>query len=151
MRVIVTGSRSWYCPALAELVVGRLIARHGPDLVIIHGAAPGVDQAFSDAAEEMGVMVEPHPAQWAEIHHPRAVVRRDRNGIPYDSAAGPRRNEAMVRMGAGLCLAVHRNIRSSKGTRDCARQAIAAAIPTWLIDSDEANPVRLRADDDRLG
>ena len=151
MRVIVTGSRSWYCPALAELVVGRLVARHGAGLVIVHGGAEGVDRAFAEAAEDAGVEAEPHPAQWGEIHHPRAVVRLDRNGIPYDAGAGPRRNATMVRMGAGLCLAVHRDLAASKGTLDCARQAVAAKIPTYLIATDEAIPFRLRAGDARLG
>ena len=51
LRVIVTGSRSWYCPALAELVVGRLVAKHSGSLVIVHGDAPGVDRSFAEAAE----------------------------------------------------------------------------------------------------
>jgi hypothetical protein len=56
----------------------------------------------------------------------------------------------MVRAEAGLCLAVHRFLMNSKGTKDCARQAIEAGIPTYLIDSEKAVPKRLRADDPRL-
>jgi hypothetical protein len=55
----------------------------------------------------------------------------------------------MIRAGAALCVAVHRNIRASKGTKDCARQAIAAGIPTWLIDGDDARPRRLEGKDVR--
>ena len=150
MRVIVTGDRHWDCLGLAELVVARLVARHGADLVIVHGDATGVDRAFADAAEDAGVTVESHPAQWGEINHPRAVIKRDRNGHPYDSAAGPRRNGAMVARGAGLCLVVHRDLGASRGTKDCARQAIAAGIPTWLVASDDPDPARLSADDPRL-
>lgn len=149
-RIIITGSRSWYCPGLAEIIVNRLIARHGPDLVIVHGEAPGVDQSFAEAAEELGVDVEPHPARWDDLYAPGAIVRRDARGMPYNASAGPRRNSIMVAAGAGLCLALHRDIASSKGTKDCARQAIGARIPTWLVDSDEANPTRLLADDPRL-
>jgi hypothetical protein len=56
----------------------------------------------------------------------------------------------MVAKGAGLCIAVHRFLMNSKGTKDCVLQAIAAGIPTWLIDSEDGEPVRLRADDPRL-
>jgi len=39
---------------------------------------------------------------------------------------------------------------NGKGTKDYCRQAIEAGIPTNLVDSDEAKPKRLRADDPRL-
>jgi hypothetical protein len=57
----------------------------------------------------------------------------------------------MVDAGAGLCLALHRYLANSKGTRDRARRAIAAGLPTHLIDSERAQPRRLRAGDARLG
>jgi hypothetical protein len=63
--------------------------------------------------------------------------------------ARPIRNGEMVRAGAGLCLAVHRFTFNSKGTKDYARLAVEAGIPTYLIDSEEAVPKRLRADDPR--
>ena len=56
----------------------------------------------------------------------------------------------MVAAGAGLCIAVHRYVFNSKGTKDCANQAIAAGIPTYLIDGDEGKPKRLRKGDPRL-
>ena len=40
--------------------------------------------------------------------------------------------------------------RASRGTKGCARLAIEFGIPTWLIDPDEARPVRLVAGDVRL-
>ena len=49
------------CPALAELVVGRLVARHGGALVIVHGAAPGVYQSFVEATERAKVELHPSP------------------------------------------------------------------------------------------
>ena len=51
---------------------------------------------------------------------------------------------------AGLCIAVPRFLPGSKGTKDCARRAIAAGIPTYLIDSERAVTKRLKADDPRL-
>src|SRR5262245_52005376 len=46
MRIIVTGDRNWYAPDLAEQVINRLILRYGPSLVIVHGAATGIDRSF---------------------------------------------------------------------------------------------------------
>jgi len=50
----------------------------------------------------------------------------------------------MIRAGAELCIVVHRSLATSRGDKDCALQAIAAGIPTYLIDSEEAVPRRLR-------
>ena len=126
-RVLVTGSRSWPCHEVASIVVNRLLARHGTGLVIVHGAAPGVDSAFHAAAMSRGAACEPHPADW------------DRLG----KCAGPIRNQTMVDAGAVLCIAVHRDLAGSRGTRDCVRRALAADIPVWLIDSDEVKPKRI--------
>jgi hypothetical protein len=120
VRILITGSRDWACHELAESVIARLIARYGPNLVIVHGGARGVDLSFEMAAKEHDLVTEPHPADWSQ-------GRR----------AGPLRNEAMVAAGATLCIAVSRDIKSSKGTAGCARLALAAGIPTVLIDNDE--------------
>jgi hypothetical protein len=42
-----------------------------------------------------------------------------------------------------MCLASHRAISASKGTKACARRAIETGIPTYLIDTDAAVPKRL--------
>ena len=99
--------------------------------MIVHGDATEVYESFGTAAKGLGVTVEPHPADW------------DRLG----KRAGPIRNGETIKAGADLCIAVHRFIFNSKGTKDCARQAIAAGIPTYLIDSEKAVPKRLPADD----
>jgi hypothetical protein len=144
VRIIVTGDRNWYCPDLAERIVNRLVARYGPDVVCVHGGATGVDRSFAEACETVGVQQEAHPARWEERDAPGAVIRYDRRGRPYNANAGPQRNGEMVKAGARLCIAVHRDINASKGTKDCARQCIAAGIPVWLIDGEDAEPVRVR-------
>lgn len=78
------------------------------------------------------------------------MVSHDRRGWPYNANAGPIRNAEMVADGVEMCLALHRAISASKGTKDCARRVIAAGIPTYLIDSEKAEPKRLRAGDVRL-
>jgi YspA, cpYpsA-related SLOG family len=86
MRILITGDRHWRCDDLAEQVLNRLLARYGPDLVVVHGGAPGVDQAFSVAARELGITVEPHVADWRGL----------------GNIAGPARNREMVEAGADL-------------------------------------------------
>jgi hypothetical protein len=84
MRVIITGDRNWYAPELAAEVVKRLLVRYGPDLVIVHGAAPGIDWSFTQACADRGVKVEAHPARWDDLDDPDAVIRRDKSGRPYN-------------------------------------------------------------------
>jgi hypothetical protein len=73
------------------------------------------------ACQTLGVTVEPHLADWKGL----------------GNIAGPTRNREMVESGADLCIALHRSIETSKGTRDCVRQAAKsfptrAAITAWL-------------------
>lgn len=130
-RVLVTGSRHWYCLSIADRIVRKLTQRHG-DVVIVHGAAPGVDSAFASAAEiNSNVVQEPHPADWNS----------------FGPGAGPRRNQEMVDLGADICLAVHSDLTNSKGTKDCVRRAIKAGIPVWMIDSEDTSlkPARIQS------
>lgn len=134
MRVVITGCRHWNAYELAEQVVNRLLARYGPGVIIVHGAATGIDAAFREACEALGVEHEPHPARWDE----------------HGKRAGPIRNQEMVDAGAQMCIAFHRAISASKGTRDCVRRALAAGIACYLIDGDHGVPKRIHADDPRL-
>jgi hypothetical protein len=149
MRVIITGDRAWHAPALAAEVVKRLLVRYGPDLVIVHGGATGIDWSFTQACANLGVKVEVHPARWDHLDVPGAVIRENKYGVRYNANAGPIRNAEMVAAGAGLCVALHRFLRQSRGTKDCVRRAIEAKIPTYLVDSEQGRPRRLLADDPR--
>jgi hypothetical protein len=134
MRILVTGDRHWNCTDLAERVVNRLLARYGPDMVIIHGGACGVDEAFAKACRKLGVVAEPHLADSKAL----------------GNVAGPARTRATVGSGADMCIAVHGSLATSKGTKDCVREALAAGIPVFLIEDDRAIPSRIRAGDKRL-
>jgi hypothetical protein len=115
--------------------VGRLVERYGKeDLEIVHGAeSGGVGSAFDCAAIDAIVTKEPHLVQYGP------------------GEAGIRtRNRYMIAQGGDLCIAVHRFLAKSKSTKHCVREAIAAGIPTYLIDTKDGEPVRLRADDPRL-
>jgi hypothetical protein len=117
---------------MARAVLMRIIERHGRDVTIVHGGGPGVDNSFSQAARQLGLIVEPHLAQL------------------HNMDAGAARHVAMINAGADLCLAIHSSLATSERTKDCARKAIAAGIPTYLIVADDGIPRRLRADDVRL-
>jgi hypothetical protein len=36
---------------------------------------------------------------------------------------------------AAMCIALRRRLAQRRGTKDCVRRAIAAGIPTYLVDS----------------
>jgi hypothetical protein len=67
----VTGGRRWYAPDLAEQVGNCFLARYGPGLVIVHGGGTGIDAAFVQACDKLGIQHEPHPARWKDLKAPR--------------------------------------------------------------------------------
>jgi hypothetical protein len=70
-----------------------------------------------------------------DLNHREAAVRSDKTGRACN-AIGSIRNAEMVAAGAGMCVAFHRFLRQSRGTKDCVRRAIEVGIPTYLIDSE---------------
>jgi hypothetical protein len=131
MRILVTGDRFWTCPKLASSIVRRLVARYGPGVTIVHGGSPGVDDSFASACWDLDINTEPHLADWKGL----------------GSIAGPLRNKGMVDSGADLCIALHRTIAKSKGTKNCILHALNAGIPTYLIEDERGIPKRLQASD----
>jgi len=135
VRVIVTGSRDWDDPRVVrEAIVSRLrVLPNRTDTTIVHGAARGVDNIAAFEANMLGFRVEPHPADWDE--HDRDGVSGVRclcrDHAPVCPAAGPRRNEAMARLGADLCLAFPNG--PSPGTTDMIRRAGQHGIPVEII------------------
>lgn len=118
-RLLITGTRlGWDWNELREQL-SEAYFKLGPNTVLVHGAAPGVDTQAATIWSEWGLPTEAHPADW-ETH---------------GKAAGPIRNQEMVDLGADLCLAfVH---PESKGTRHCVRIAQEAGIPVELFDLQE--------------
>lgn len=123
MRILITGSRNWrdrhaIAIALRDYLRG---APADPPVVIVHGSQCtedrktgelyGADYLSDEVALTWGFDRDPHPADW------------DR----YGKRAGPIRNQAMVDLGANVCLAFP--LGESRGTRDCMRRAEAAGIP----------------------
>jgi hypothetical protein len=117
IRILVTGSREVdaaaeriVCAALAQAVIDA--ARVDRDIVIVHGAARGVDTVASFWAPPL--RVERHPADWER----------------YGKQAGVIRNMGMVDLGADVCLAFPR--LGSRGTWHCVRYAADHDIPVRI-------------------
>lgn len=123
VRVLVTGSRFLDDAGTVFVwsVLDRLLAEidlfdvsAARDVTITSGGAKGVDDAVVRWALRPGIVTKTYPADWAA----------------HGQYAGPKRNLAMVGLGADLCLAFPR--RDSKGTWGCLRMAADAGIPVRI-------------------
>lgn len=113
-RVLVTGSRDWDDELTVETALAVAVYQQVP-AVIVHGAcrtgADAIASRWTRRHRAIGLTEEAHPALWQW----------------HGNAAGPRRNAAMVNLGADLCLAFIRG--GSPGATHTARLAERAGIP----------------------
>lgn len=94
MVVIIAGSRSFSDIALVRAAVHA--SGWQPQLqLLITGGARGIDTLAERFAREQRLPIVTIPADWANITVPRAVVKRNVQGL-YNAAAGMMRNEAMA-------------------------------------------------------
>jgi hypothetical protein len=120
VRILVTGSRHGWDHRELHDALHATVAEitdhgsyiHGVDepMVLVHGAARGVDTQAAQIWEEMKLVTEAHPAKWTEL----------------GKRAGPVRNQEMVDSGINLCLAFLDP--ESRGTKDCVERAEKAGI-----------------------
>lgn len=115
MRVLITGSRDWVNESRMRAVFVELDKRARKPITLVHGCARGADRMAGKIAEELGWVVEEHPADWDT----------------YGKRAGLLRNEEMVTRGADLCLAFP--MPSSRGTYHCMRLARLAEIEVRTV------------------
>lgn len=121
-RILVTGSRDWTdAETIREALHAeylRAVMETGDEPVLVHGHCPTGADAIADAVwlTNTGQLSERHPADW------------DR----YGKAAGPRRNQEMVDLGAYVCLAFP--LPGSRGTRHCMTAAERAGIPVRVFE-----------------
>ncbi|MFF4306834.1 SLOG family protein [Streptomyces sp. NPDC001601] len=78
-RVLVCGDRQWARPATVAAELDRLSARHGDRLVVIEGAASGVDHAAHLWCERNGLGADRHrchPVDWQTARRTRPKTWR---------------------------------------------------------------------------
>ncbi|GHE33275.1 hypothetical protein GCM10017673_40260 [Streptosporangium violaceochromogenes] len=124
-RILVTGSRRLTDAHALEAALTNTwhdVTQLGEEMLVVHGACYPQPNASGQRpyrsadwlthlwCATRGVQDEPHPADWHT----------------HGKAAGPIRNQAMVALGAALCIAAP--LGASTGTRDCTRRARAAGI-----------------------
>lgn len=122
MRIIICGSRDWIDGDAIRAALISLRKQH-PDAVVVHGAARGADSLADRIARNLGFRVEAHPADW---------TGRGR-------AAGPERNQLMLKLGADQVLAFKDDFDptlSRGGTEHMVRIARDAGVPTWIRSHD---------------
>lgn len=109
MRLLVCGDRNWTDKGPIEAYLSTFTPG---TTVVIHGGARGADTIAGEVATQMGMAVEQYPADWAQ----------------YGRAAGPVRNRQMLNSQIDLVVWFHRDIASSRGTRNMIAQAGQAGI-----------------------
>jgi hypothetical protein len=128
VRVLFTGSRDHQNPQFViDTIKSFLKYYQVEELVFVHGDCPNrpvgiakgmsVDQIAKRFANIYGIKEESHPANWNE----------------FGKAAGFIRNQAMVDLGADMCLAFP--FGKSNGTRHCAKQADKAGIEVRIYEA----------------
>ena len=108
MRLLICGSRNWK----DRKAVLQAVKELNPS-VIIEGECRGADRLAASVAEELGILVEKFPADWAR----------------HGRQAGPIRNQQMLAEGKpDYVLAFPTS--ESRGTWDMVRRAKKAGVET---------------------
>lgn len=124
-RILITGSRDWRSAETIQRAIWDWVSTEcaePEELIVVHGdASRGADRMAREYARSQSWLTEEaHPAAW-DLH---------------GRAAGFIRNQAMVDLGADVCLAFIHN--SSKGASHTAKQAERAGIHVLrYLDNDE--------------
>jgi hypothetical protein len=114
IRVLAFGGRTYSNCAKVYRALDAINAKHGVSC-IIEGDAPGADRLAKLWALDRGVLLETYPANWRK----------------EGRAAGPKRNERMLREGrpdVGVAFG------GDAGTADMVRRMKGAGIAVWEID-----------------
>lgn len=114
---LVCGSRNWRDPAAIRAAIQELVNLE-PFLLVVTGAAPGVDTIANDTAHELGAHTASVSAVW-------------KNG----KGAGPARNRVMLDLNPHYVIAF-RSDGPSPGTDDCTSEAIRRGFQTTIFHED---------------
>lgn len=119
-RILICGDRHWSAHVPIEQVL-IWVTRTNPRSTIIHGGAYGADGLAGNLAHVLGLRVRVFKAEWER----------------YGKRAGPIRNALMIADGEPeIVFAYTDDLSQSHGTRDMVKKALAAKIPTFLVNSE---------------
>lgn len=116
MKILICGDRYWD----DKVTILTKMESLAKDTLVIHGGARGADTLADECAHELGLPVTPFPADWQR----------------FGKKAGPLRNRQMLDQKPDLVIAFHKNLQSSKGTKDCVNEARKRSIPVKIIGCD---------------
>lgn len=117
-KVLVCGARDW----TDKDAIMRVLSGYPKDTLVIHGdqgkvdkktgqVISGADKLAGECAKELGMQVDPHPANWK-----------------LGRGAGMIRNKEMIALKPDEVIGFHRDLSKSKGTKDMINLARKAGI-----------------------
>ena len=124
IRVLVCGDREWTDYEYIVDVLREIRKEYDGIECVIEGEARGADRLGRRAAEELGIVVMPFPADWKQ----------------YGRAAGPIRNRQMLDEGdPHLVLAFHDDLENSRGTKNMVEQALKRNVPVKFFSHQQTS------------
>jgi len=123
-KIIVAGGRNFHDFSVVVTYLDRLLRKRlqeGEELIIVSGAAPGVDKLGADWAHLNKIDVKEFPAPWDDIEgKPASQIGVTISGKKYWKRAGHVRNKQMAEYADGLIAFWD---GQSRGTSDMISQA----------------------------
>ena len=116
-RIAVTGGGNYADAAELDRILTAVDKKH-TIACLIQGGAPGADTLAADWARERGIPVTTFPADWTT----------------HGKAAGPIRNEKMLREGDVHAVVA---FKGRDGTQNCVDTARKMGIPVWEVPDRE--------------
>lgn len=110
MKILVTGGREY---GDVSTIITALKDASAPGDIVIQGGAPGADDIAYRVAKRNGLRGIQIDAEWTRL----------------GKKAGPIRNREMLDLQPDIVLAFHPDLANSRGTKDCAEEAIRRGIP----------------------
>jgi len=130
MRILVCGGRNFKNQSLLNATLDRLLKTWGTIDVVIEGDARGADRMAGYWARRNRIDNLKYPAAWGDLDAPGAVVRHNKQRIPYNAMAGFDRNVRMLVEGRPDLVVA---FAGGKGTHHMIDQARAAGVEVMEI------------------
>ncbi len=117
MRILVCGDRNWTNEDLIRKTLEQVCDPRKENSMLIHGGCRGADLIAEKIGRRAGYGIKKFPAAWHL----------------YGNAAGPIRNEYMLKESPDLVIAFHNDIENSKGTKHMVSIAKKAGVEVRII------------------